>query len=551
MLRIGALVLATGALLAVVGASATVPPMPPAPHPTTVATAPPTLAATAQSTAVATAPPTAAPTVQATVAASPAAQPTAVTEQLDPPELRAVWVDAFHDGFKTPAQVDQLVAWARAANLNALFVQVRRRGDAYYLKSFEPRAEDPDLTPGFDALQYLIDKAHQGPLRLQVHAWLATLPIWWHRDTPPAAPNHVFNVHGPNADLSWLMQRDDGETWAGTAEGGMYYLDPGNPDAARYTTDVYLNVVRQYDVDGIHLDQVRYFEGEPLHWGYNPTSVARFNQQFGRDPATQPAPDDPDWINWRRDQVTALVRRIYLEAKAIKPRIAVTAAVVTWGKGPQAADDWPRQAPYAAVLQDWRAWLQEGILDYALPMDYYRENGTQASWFDAWTSWQVANAGRRGVVLGLGSYLNPVDGVIAQLQRARALDPLGVALYSYAVPTRDLVDAPAAERDAFAASLRSLFSRPAPVPDLAWLSHPSLGGALVDVAGRDGAAVALRDANGNVRRWRADGTGTAGSFDLPPGRYTLSVNDPHVDATPIQIDVRAGAVTTVRYASAS
>src|SRR3954465_577706 len=83
-------------------------------------------------------------------------------ETLDPPELRAVWVDAFHDGFKTPQQVDDLVAWARRANVNALFVQVRRRGDAYYLKSFEPRTEDPDLTPGFDALQYLLDKAHQG-----------------------------------------------------------------------------------------------------------------------------------------------------------------------------------------------------------------------------------------------------------------------------------------------------------------------------------------------------------------------------------------------------
>ena len=106
-------------------------------------------------------------------------------EPLDPPELRAVWVDAFHDGFKSPEQVDDLVAWAREANSNALFVQVRRRGDAYYLKSFEPRADDPDLAPGFDALQYLIDRAHQGPQRLQVHAWLATLPIWHRARYPP------------------------------------------------------------------------------------------------------------------------------------------------------------------------------------------------------------------------------------------------------------------------------------------------------------------------------------------------------------------------------
>src|SRR5919206_269921 len=102
-----------------------------------------------------------------------------------------------------------LLAWARQANINALFVQVRRRGDAYYLKTSEPRSEDPDLAPGFDALQYLIDKAHQGPQRLQVHAWLATLPIWHQHTTPPQAPNHVFNLHGPGADpaATWLMQR--------------------------------------------------------------------------------------------------------------------------------------------------------------------------------------------------------------------------------------------------------------------------------------------------------------------------------------------------------
>ena len=390
-------------------------------------------------------------------------------EALDPPELRAVWVDAFHDGFKTPRQVDELVAWAREANLNALFVQVRRRGDAYYLKSFEPRAEDADLAPGFDALQYLIDRAHQGPQRLQVHAWLATLPIWWQHDTPPTAPNHAFNLRGLTASPAdtWLMYRDDGEAWAGNESGGTYYLDPGNPDVQDFTTDVYLNVVRNYDVDGIHLDQVRYYEGDALRWGYNPTSVARFNSLFGLEPDSQPVPDDPYWVAWRRDQVTALVRRIYTETKAVKPSIAVTAAVVTWGKGPQSAADWESQPPYASVLQDWRAWVRLGIVDYVLPMDYYREVGPQSDWFDTWTQWQVQYAGRQNVVLGLGSYLNSEVGVVAQLSRARALAPMGVALYSYAVPTADLENAGFEDRKAFADQLRSqFFARPAPVPTL-------------------------------------------------------------------------------------
>ena len=428
----------------------------------------PAFTATTAPTHAPTVVPTLAPTSVPLLAPTLAPLPTATAEPLDAPELRAVWVDAFHQGFKSPQQVDQLIAWAHAANLNALFVQVRRRGDAYYLKSFEPRTQDPDLQPGFDALQYLIQKAHQGPHPLQVHAWLATLPIWGERDSPPNAPNHVFNLRGLTADPadSWLMYRDDGQAWAGNDSGGIYYLDPGNPDAAAYTVQVYLNVLRNYDVDGIHLDQVRYYEGDPLHWGYNSTSVARFNAAFGRDPTTQPAPDDADWVAWRRDQVTGLVRQIYTQAKAIKPNVAVSAAVVAWGRGPSSANDWQRQAPYAAVLQDWRGWLRQGIVDYVLPMDYYRESGDQAGWFDNWTQWQVSNAGRGQVVLGLGSYLNSGDGVLAQLTRARALGALGVALYSYAVPDADLEDAGTDDRLAFAAELRSIFVRPAPVPAL-------------------------------------------------------------------------------------
>ncbi len=144
----------------------------------------------------------------------------------------------------------------------------------------------------------------------------------------------------------------------------------------------------------------------------------------------------------------------------------MTAAVVTWGKGPETATDWETQAPFASVLQDWRAWLNQGIVDYLLPMDYYREAGPQATWFDTWTQWQVTYAGRHSVVLGLGSYLNSADGALAQLGRARALGALGVALYSYAVPTADLENASADDRLRFAAELRNVFARPAPVPDL-------------------------------------------------------------------------------------
>jgi uncharacterized lipoprotein YddW (UPF0748 family) len=144
----------------------------------------------------------------------------------------------------------------------------------------------------------------------------------------------------------------------------------------------------------------------------------------------------------------------------------VTAAVVTWGQGPQTAADWEAQPAYTSALQNWRAWLRQGIVDYLLPMDYYRETEQQAIWFDTWTQWEVTYAGKGNVVLGLGSYLNSADGALAQLGRARALGALGVALYSYAVPTAELEGSTAEDRLAFAAQLRTVFARPARVPEL-------------------------------------------------------------------------------------
>jgi len=112
--------------------------------------------------------------------------------------------------------------------------------------------------------------------------------------------------------------------------------------------------VRNYDVDGIHLDYVRYGGAA---FGYNPTSVARFNARYGT--AGQPDAADPRWADWRREQVTALVRQVYLEAIAIQPQVMVSAATIAWGAGPASDADWPGTRTCAEVFQDWPAWLRE------------------------------------------------------------------------------------------------------------------------------------------------------------------------------------------------
>ena len=113
---------------------------------------------------------------------------------------------------------------------------------------------------------------------------------------------------------------------------------------------------------------------------------------------------------------------------------------------------------------------------------------------------------------------------------------------------RDLEDASDEDHAAFAAQLRTVFLRPAPLPDLAWMSRPGVGGVVVDIPTREGVQVSLQNAAGQRRGWSTDGTGFAGSGDIPPGDYTLVVNGPAIDDTPIDVQVQAGRSIAIRFA---
>ncbi len=214
------------------------------------------------------------------------------------PQYRALWVDGFHEGFKSPKQVDTLIARAHKGNLNALFVQVRKRGDAYFQRGIEPLAGDIEYPnhPNWDPLAYLIQKAHTANPPLQVHAWMNTFFV--------GQSSQVFQE---NPD--WGNLRSSG------GNDGYGYLDPGVPAVRGYTQDVVTQVVRHYNVDGIHLDFVRYPDGGD--WGYTKISVDLFNQATGRSGLPDPA--DPAWQQWRRDQVTAFVRGLHDAIQKIRP----------------------------------------------------------------------------------------------------------------------------------------------------------------------------------------------------------------------------------------
>src|SRR5712692_11209121 len=145
-------------------------------------------------------------------------------------QFRAYWVDAFGDGLFSEPQIDAVIAATKAANLNAIVAQVVRRGDCFCNRASVPRTDEPALAAApFDPLQSLIDKAHaQG---IEVHAWVIATAIW-RGSVPPAAANHVYNLHGPSATGSdnWLISREDGVQQLSTD----WMLDPGHPDASQF-----------------------------------------------------------------------------------------------------------------------------------------------------------------------------------------------------------------------------------------------------------------------------------------------------------------------------
>lgn len=510
------------------------------------------------------------------------------------PEVRALWVDAFRDGIKTPEQVDQLIQNALDANINTLIVQVRRRGDAYYNNSLEPRTEDPDLMPGFDALQYIIDKAHAN--KIEVHAWLNTL-VACKQDELPQDPNHVWNLHGPKASGrdNWVSYyrapNKNGKGWSKQLN-PSFYLDPGHPDLVDYTVDVYLHVVKNYDIDGIHMDYSRYAGKE---WGYNPTSVARYNARYGT--TGMPEPDNPRWAAWRREQTAGLVRKIYLKAIALKPELKVSSAVVTWGDGPINTYDWVKTRAYTDVFQDWRSWLEEGIIDQVMPMNYFSEwNPKHQYWYDKWIEWEKDHQYGRQIVIGPGVFTQYIEQSLEQIRRAKAPSAsgnygAGVALFSYgashAYSNKDFADRKEAkelprqphqflpETNNWLFKLLSkegsypdpvlktdvatkpIFPTPVEIPDLPWKSSPTKGYLMGTITGPleevdhlkvKVESVKLDDSLRVYREVYTDGSGWFGLAELPPGEYWVSVEkDNLIGATAQKVLIRPGLVSEVVF----
>lgn len=471
-------------------------------------------------------------------------------QQPDRGELRGLWVDAFGPGLKTAAEIDLLVSDAKKMNVNVLFAQIGRRGDCYCNNAAMPRTNDPAVTPGFDPLADLLTKAHaQG---IQVHAWIITTALW-NSLTPPTDPAHAFNSHGPGATGRdyWLTEKADG-----TARGGAdFVMDPGHPDAAEYIKNMYVSVVKNYDVDGVQFDRVRYPDynpaGGPGQWGYNPTALERYRAETGQTGI--PAPADTRWTAWRQQQVTNLVRQTALAVKAVKPDVSVNAATITYGAGPTDEAAFAGTRTALEVEQDWLTWVKEGYLDINVMMNYKRDFvADQALWFDQWNAF-AAGLTRKyphtAQISGAAIYLNDQASSVNQVRKTFDAGLDGWAGYSYRTPDADVNAARRTQAEVFPELAVKLTAAGAPFektapwvrPDASFLR--AMQGRVSASGPLGGRTVELRSAaSGTVlATTQTDGQGQYGFMRVPLGPVIVT----SAGASSAMLEVTSGTVLNV------
>ncbi|MGH9883598.1 MAG: family 10 glycosylhydrolase, partial [Pyrinomonadaceae bacterium] len=455
---------------------------------------------------------------------------------------------------------------------------MRRRGDSWYLNSLEPPGDRVPIQPGFDPLQDIINVAHAEGI--EVHAFVIMSAIWGRAPNlfPPENPNHAFNLHGgfnaatntivpgPNNWLTRTLLPDGGTiTYQGHRFGSDFWIDFGHPDAARYTVDVLNHLVQNYEIDGLHLDRIRYPElsisgqtpSTGTNIGYNPTSVERFQRHFNILPGSPPpAQNDPQWNQWRRDQVSNVVRRVYLNALTIRPNLKISAALIAFGGMGSTEASWNSAEAYWRVYQDWRAWTQEGIIDIAMPMVYKGEHSaTVRPQYDQWDSWLRGHLYNRAGVMGQGAFNNAIEGTLRQTRRtltpAGGTNLSGIIFFSmatsniavtgnpFSIPPANTPARPFAE---FAAGLTTgksvngltlyeppgmtpIFNDPAVIPTFSWKVAPTVGhvkgeARRADNTPLDTATVIIENLDTHATRTtKTDGGGFFGAVDLAPGPY--------------------------------
>jgi len=310
------------------------------------------------------------------------------------PEVRAMW--EHHATGPYPGNWAAAIDALATNRFTAVFPNMLWGGLAHYNSAFLPRSGEFALYG--DQIAACVAAAR--PRGVKVHVWKVN-----------------WNLLGaPQSFIDEL--RAANRTQVSRTGAPIDWLCPSHPDNFALETNSMLEVVRNYEVDGIHFDYIRYPNSD---YCYCSGCGARFQSQTGRTVAHWPgdvlatgALRDA-FLDWRRAQITRLVEAVYTHTKALKPNVRVSAAVFSDAAG-----------AYDGVGQDWRRWITNGIVDFLCPMDYT----TELHSFRNLVSQQLAYAGGKVPIYpGIGAFILETDGTLAQIEVTRAANTKGFILF--------------------------------------------------------------------------------------------------------------------------
>jgi len=292
-------------------------------------------------------------------------------------EFRATWVitweyiGASQSTVETMSRINEIMDNHVAAKMTSVLFQVRQSGTVYYESSYEPWGYYAGYqNPGFDPLEYAVNAAHERGLEL--HAWFNVFQTSSTYEGTPAQTHP-----------EWICRDQNGSPMTSHRS-----LSPGLEDVREYTVDVAMEIVNNYDIDGLHLDYVRWNEYSSGSQNILPPGHIEEirmadgiisnemlnnleNSRTGRylydsvHPYSAGVPDNySDWESWWRNGVTAFVSTLHDSIQMVKPYVRLSAAVL--GKY-----NWGGWQGYGTVYQDAALWINEGYVDQLTPMHYH------------------------------------------------------------------------------------------------------------------------------------------------------------------------------------
>jgi uncharacterized lipoprotein YddW (UPF0748 family) len=313
-------------------------------------------------------------------------------------EFRGVWD---HDGTGWfPGDWDKTCRILSENGITAIFPNVIWAGMAHYPNQILPTTATAARYG--DQIEQCVKAAHK--YGLEAHVWM----VCWRLDGAPAEFVELMKQQGR------LQVNAAGKT--------VPWLCPSHPKNVKLAVDTLKDVATRYDIDGIHLDYVRYSDSTLC---FSPVTRKAFEAYLGHEVTPWPGAARPggnyekEFKRWRAGQISSFVKQVYEGVKSVNPKIRVSAAV--FGSYPDSIN---------SVGQDWGTWLKNGYIDFVCPMNYT----TDLNGFIALTDKQIRLTGARDRILpGLGvsadeSQLTP-DQVIEQILAARRLGTPGWMLF--------------------------------------------------------------------------------------------------------------------------